>query len=102
MSLQCVSLFIITNETHREEEWTGGIFHNLPFGSPAYLGFKKKGGKECAHACVCASGGVSEREGWEEERVGGGGNAMERPRCVSCVAVYCFLEQEKWAYVTVM
>lgn len=20
--------------------------------------------------------------------------------CISCVAVYCFLEQEKWAYVT--
>lgn len=34
--------------------------------------------------------------------VGREGDAMEWLRCVSCVAVYCFLEQEKWAYVTVM
>lgn len=38
------------------------------------------------HVCVRARGG------WERGWL----------RCVSCVAVYCFLEQEKWAYVTVM
>lgn len=61
----------------------------MPFGSPAYLGFKKKrkrGKKECAHACVCASGGVSEREGWEEGRECDGTTAL----CFLCRSLLFF------------
>lgn len=44
----------------------------------------------CKHVCVCV------------DEDGGGVQGMGWLRCVSCVAAYCFLEQEKWAYVTVM
>lgn len=63
-------------------------FSELPFG-PTYP--SESVCVECVctvYACVC----VRARGGWGRGWL----------RCVSCVAVYSFLEQEKWAYVTVM
>lgn len=81
----CISFTRTINGIHRNEAVRLQSFQNCHLVQPSQ-----------AKVCVCVQVDVNvcscSRQGGERGWL----------RCISCVAVYCFLEQEKWAYVRVM